>query len=75
MVHSVLVGLAVTIWCAFAAASRRGRTRARTGGLYRGTLGSEGIDRNNLHHNTGHQHGLGLDGPHGHQGFGSTPPD
>jgi hypothetical protein len=54
MVHSILVGLAVIVWCVFAAASRRGRRGPRAGEMYRGTLGSESID---LHPNTGHHHG------------------
>jgi hypothetical protein len=68
MVYSVLVGLAVIIWCVFAAASRRGST-PRAGSR---RSQPHPVD---LHHNTGHS--LGLDGQHyghhyggGHRSFG-----
>ena len=64
MVHSILVGLAVIVWCVFAAASRRGRRGPRAGGMYRGRLGSEGIDGIDLPPNTGHHPGHDYSGGH-----------
>jgi hypothetical protein len=58
MVHSVVLGLAVIIWCVFAATSRRRSTPRAGSRTSQACLLS-------LHHNTAHS--PGLDGqPHGH---------